>query len=211
MATHVYMTNPARIREFLEAIQRVGVPDKVTVRYLESLGFKSKNDRSLVRIIKALGFISSGGVPTERWQQYRDKTHAPVVLAQGLKEHYVELFKMYPDAHLKDKEALHNFFSSHTTVGANTLSIMIATFKVLADLADFEKQPGSVSAVPSVTQASTAQASPTQIPESGAALLQQQTRGGLTVNINIQLTLPENATPDTFDAFFKSMKKHLLD
>ena len=34
---------------------------------------------------------------------------------------------------------------------------------------------------------------------------------GVTVNINVQLTLPENADAKTFDQFFKAMREHLLN
>ena len=35
-------------------------------------------------------------------------------------------------------------------------------------------------------------------------------RSGMTININIQLTLPEGSDSETFEAFFKAMNKHLL-
>ena len=42
------------------------------------------------------------------------------------------------------------------------------------------------------------------------AEIKKQSKGGVTININIELALPENASQETFDTFFKSMKKHLL-
>jgi hypothetical protein len=203
MAGYVYITNAARIGKFLETIQKAGVPPKLTIKYLESLGFKSNNDRPLISIMKALGFASSTGEPTERWRSYRNKNKAPIVLAQGIREHYEGLFNTYPDANLKDNEALHNFFSTHTTVGAGTLAFMIATFKALAKLADFQTETPAVSTtLKEITSNATGAV---------AAKQQDQAKGGFTVNINIELALPENATPETFDEFFKSMKKHLLD
>jgi len=203
MASYVYMTNSAKIGKFLKTIQKAGVPPKLTGKHLKALGFKSVNDLPLVGIMKALGFASSSGEPTESWQSYRHKTQAPIVLAQGIRKHYADLFKMYPDAHLKDNEALHNFFSTHTTVGAGTLKFMIATFKALVGLADFKTETTIVSSESTVdTSDATGAVTTTQ---------QGQAKGGFAVNINIQLALPENATPETFDAFFKSMKKHLLD
>ncbi len=203
MTSYVYITNPANIGKFLKAIQKAGVPQKLTRKHLEALGFKGTNDRPLVGIMKALGFVSSTGEPIESWHSYRDKTKAPIVLAQGIRKHYADLFKMYPDAHLKDNEALHNFFSTHTTVGAGTLKIMIATFKALVGLADFQTKASAVSSTPAAITSDATGA--------GTTIRQGQAKGGFVVNINIQLALPESATPETFDAFFKSMKKHLLD
>jgi hypothetical protein len=211
-ANYVYTTNPAQIGKFLCVIQSAGVPPKLTSTHLQALGFKSTNDRPLLTIAKALGFASSTGQPTERWQQYRNKSQSKAVLAQGIQEHYSELFKMYPDANLKDTEALHNFFSTHTTVGASTLKFIIATFKALVGLADFETEASIVTPTPAApTSAATTAAPFLGEPQTTGLLLQKQTKGGVTVNINIELALPENATQETFDAFFKSMKKHLMD
>jgi hypothetical protein len=202
MASYVYITNPAKIVKFLNTLQEAGVPPKLTIKHLEALGFKSNNDRPLVTIMKAIGFVSSSGEPTEKWKLYRNKAKAPIVLAQGIREHYAELFNVYPDAYLKDNEALRNFFSTHTTVGAGALNYMIATFKALAGLADFKTETTVVSSESTVaTLDTTGVVTTTQ---------QGQAKGGFAVNINIELALPENATAETYDAFFKSMKKHLL-
>ncbi|MHC4753609.1 MAG: DUF5343 domain-containing protein [Planctomycetota bacterium] len=208
MADYVYMTNPAKIGKFLKVIQKTGVPPKITTKYLEALGFKSTNDRPLVRIMKALGLASSAAEPTESWKRYRNKIEAPIVLAQGIRKHYADLFKMYPDANQKDNEALHNFFSTHTTVGTTTISFMIATFKALVGLADFQTRAPAASSTPAaITSEETGEGHD----QTSKNFLQGQTKGVFAVNINIELALPENANGETFDAFFKSMKKHLLD
>ncbi len=202
MASYVYISNPSKITKFLETIQGAGVPPKLTIKHLESLGFKSINDRPLITIMKAIGFVSSSGEATERWQLYRNKNKAPIVLAQGIREHYATLFEVYPDAYLKDNEALRNFFGTHTTVGVGALNYMIATFKTLAGLADFKTETTVVS-----SESTEAVSDAT----GGVTTKQQgQAKGDFAVNINIELALPENATAETYDTFFKSMKKHLL-
>lgn len=199
MAAYIYTTNPAKIREFLQTIQTAGVPDKLTLQQLSSLGFKSDNDKPLLRIMKAIGFVSSTGVPTDRWQSYRDKQVAGSVLAEGIKEHYEELFKTYPDAHVKDVEALRNFFSTSTKVSVRTLGLMRRTFRTLCELADF--------GAPSVRE-EVSRIDPSQRLES---TMVRKERPGYTININIQLALPSDAKKETFDAFFESMKKNLID
>jgi hypothetical protein len=123
-------------------------------------------------------------------------------LGQAIKEHYAELYQMYPDAHLKDTEALRNFFSTHTTVAAGTLNFIIMTFKTAASLANFDVPPSD-----SVIQ------TPTGFPKDKSPKPQpfQTGMGGFAININIQLTLPEGSSSDTFEEFFKAMRKHLLE
>lgn len=203
MANYVYMTNPAKIREFLQIIQSAGVPDKLTLKGLSSLGFKSTNDRPLIRTMKAIGFVSSSGAPTDRWQSYRSKKKAGLALADGIREHYEALYKTYPDAHLKDVEALRNFFSTHTKVSANTLDFMVRTYRTLCELADFNS---AFEAVPEREEVSGI-----EIGQKFESTMIRKKRPGYTININIQLALPSDAKRETFDAFFESMKEHLID
>lgn len=109
-----YLTNPASLRKFLEKIRTVGVPEKVTIAYLASLGFKSANDRPIIAALKLLGFADGSGVPTETWQRYRPRETAGAVLAQAIRTTYSELFSIYPDAERKDNEALTKELLQHS-------------------------------------------------------------------------------------------------
>jgi hypothetical protein len=202
MADYIYMTNPAKLKAFLAKIQGVGVPPKLTIKHLKSMGFTSSNDTPIVSAMKNLGFTDSSGVPTQRWQLYRNKDQAPTILAAAIREHYANLYQLYSDAHQKDTEALRNFFSTHTNLSEGTVGLIVLTFKTVASIADFNSDVATFPAPGAVS-----------LPSSGSG-----TRSGsgtikspLAININIQLTLPEGSTPETFDAFFAAMKKYLLN
>ncbi len=204
-AEFVYTTNPAKIRPFIDKIRAAGKPEKVTLKTLESLGFKSNNDRALLPIIKALGLVDGSGTPTARWSAFRSNHKA--ALAAGIREHYAKLFTLYPDAYQKDTEALNSFFSSHTSVAAGTLKFIISTFKTLCSLADFGEESLAIEATspaPAQGQIGIPSIVAWKEPFIGAS-------GGVTININVQLTLPENADAKTFDQFFKAMREHLLN
>jgi len=202
-AVFIYTPNPTKIRTFFDAIRTVGVPERVTLKTINSLGFKSLNDRALVPIIKALGLVDGSGVPTARWSQFRSKPKAAI--AAGIREHYARLFALHPDAYQKDTEALNSFFSSHTSVSKATLYSMISTFKALCSLADFTPESVSIDATGSAAAG-----------QLGVPAIVTQSRPivsaapGVTVNINVQLTLPENADATTFEQFFKAMRDHLI-
>jgi hypothetical protein len=203
--TYTYHVNPANLKKFLEHIQSAGVPSsKVTFQYISSVGFKSSNDRAILTVLKAIGFVDGSGLPTEVWRAYRNKSHAKKVLAAALRKSYTTLFTTYPDANRKDTEALRNFFSSHTSVGEGALGYMVRTFKQLADMADFE----------SPAEALTEDEVEVDEQETGAAVVKRRvvigTPNGMTVNINIQLQIPATDKAETYDSFFAAMKKHLL-
>lgn len=124
------------------------------------------------------------------------------MLAQAIKEYYADLYRMYPDAHIKDNEALRNFFSSQTDVAAATQGFMVSSFKILASLASFDPEDSEASAI----------AIEADLGKPPDRMIAKQRAGvGFDVNLNIQLTLPEGATPETFEAFFQAMRKHLID
>jgi hypothetical protein len=202
-----YHVNTANVKKFLEHIQSAGVPEKVTFKYVESVGFTSSNDRVLTAVLKFIGFISGSGVPTDVWRAYRNKSQSQRVLASALRKSYSTLFTTYPDANRKDNEALRNFFSSHTNVGEGALGYMVRTFKTLADMADFGAPAETV------TEIETNGEEELEEGQGGSAVVKRKlTTGtaGMTVNINIQLQIPATDKAEIYDSFFAAMKKHLL-
>jgi hypothetical protein len=144
-------------------------------------------------------------VPTERWQAYRDKKRAPLELAAAIREAYSGLFALYDDAYRKDDEALRNFFTSNTTVGEKAVSYMVRTFKTLCELADFTSTPPPSPEIPSSPEIEvTTDGSRVKIVD--RAIAPQD----VTINVNIQLTLPETKDGSIYDKIFESLKKHLL-
>jgi len=198
MSQFPYSPNPTRLKPFFEKIQEVGVPPKVTINYLKSLGFKSPNDRYTIGILKSLGFLDSSGVPTERWKMYRDNTQTRKVMSQAIKESYSALFSTYHDAFHKDNEAIRNFFSTHAEVGKATLGYMVRTFKILCELADFE------------TLVPAAAPSYDKIEKKHVITPDTTSTKGLVVNVNIQLQLPATNDISIYNKLFESLKKHLL-
>lgn len=206
-----YHVNTANVKKFLEHIQSAGVPPKVTFQYITSVGFKSKNDRAILTVLKFIKFVDNSGVPTKLWQAYRVKSQSAKVLAGALKAAYKTLFDTYPDANRKDNEALRNFFSSHTSVAENTVTLMVRTFKTMADTGNFDS-PADLSGAEVDGEESVV-----DVEEKGGGgpevvkrKVVTPTPNGMTVNINIQLQIPATDKADVYDSFFAAMKKHLL-
>lgn len=199
MAEFPYVTNPSRVVEFLSTIQNVGVPQKVTTKYLESVGFKSSNDRRIIPVLNFIEFIDDNGKPSNYWLKYRNKETAKSVLGSAIQKGYSTLFAVYSDANRKDDEALKNFFTSNTTVGEKAVSFMVGTFKALCGAADFESsdQIFTEDIVPPEDDLPR----PITLPKGTAP----------TININLQITLPETQDGSIYEKIFEAMKKHLLD
>jgi hypothetical protein len=193
---------PATISRFLSHIRTANVPNKVTVAYLKSAGFKSSNDTKLIGIFKALGFLDQSGVPTELWKQYRgDSATAKSLLGQAVKKHYAGLFELYSDAERKDDEAIGNWIKANSSLGQDGVARGVRTFKTLAAEADFSGTK---------TTSSTPAETGTETKETTAQLIHSRAEAP-RVNINIELQIPATDNKDIYDNFFAAMKKHLFD
>ena len=202
--SYPYSLKTGSIKDFFTKLKSTGVPEKVTIQYLVSLGYKSKNDRAIIPLLKFIGFLSAGGQPTDLYTQYRGKDgHA--ILAQGIQDGYKELYSVYPDAHNKDDESLIHFFATHTKAGDKVLRQTVATFKTVCELADFEAetiQSGESNSLKNgADEVPVVEGTSNTVPVVNSAL---------PITINIELQIPHSADADFFENFFKSMKKHLI-
>lgn len=193
-----YTGHPKNVSEFFEKIQTLGIPPKVNLAYLPTIGFKSSNDRYLVGVSKSLGFVDSSGVPTERWKEYKDKNKARQVMASVVKTVYADLFNTYPNAHGEDSAAIQNYFSAKWGVSEQLAKLMEQTFKELCGLSDFEAvavaEPTTKPAVPTLKEVA-------EVPTGVRPV---------TININIQLQLPATEDVSIYDKLFEALKKHLF-
>ena len=199
-----YTQNVGNLIAVIKAIGSHGVPDKFTVKELPVWGFKSSNDRSIVGVLKYIGFLDLSGTPQQRWKDARTKS--AVAVAQGARAGYTELFKTFPDAQRKDAEALTNFFKAKTTVGDAVVKQMVSTFQALAQYGEFDAADvaSDIAAEDLASEAATG--------NSGAPILRQVSGpNGVTINLNIELSVPTDATGEVYDKFFGAMKKHLID
>lgn len=193
-----YMTNPAKISKFLQHAQTAKVPSRVTLQYLLSAGFKSKNDRPLIPIMKFIGFLDSSAAPTKMWQAYRDPKQAPGVLAEALKIGYSDLFAMYEDACQRDDATLESFFSSQTSVGKATIRYMVQTFKAICKLADFSM---IVAEMPSIKPV---EVSP--LPQKAEPVV----RVSPGLQLNVEIHIAADTADEKIETILKNMKKYLL-
>jgi len=101
--TNAYTMAAKRIPALFEKIRDGQAPDQITIQMLKDWGFTSTNDRALLRLLKALGFLSPDGKPTSRYHEFRDHSKSATVMAAGLREAYGDIFliKEHPQAQTK--------------------------------------------------------------------------------------------------------------
>ncbi len=185
----------------------------MTQSWLKQVGFASSNDRTLLGVLRQIGFLDAAGRPTETWAQYRTATSdaSKRVLAHAIRAGYSGFFEMYSNAHDRVDGELEAFFRGHVSAGPQVLAKTINTFKTLVSIASFETESGSFGAARAPSDPSVV---PDHLPTSelastiGVPITPVGTP--VTIAINVQLAVPETKDSAVYDAFFESMKKHLL-
>lgn len=188
----------------MDSIKGAQAPEKFTVRFLESLDFKSTTDRLVIGVLKGLGFLSSDGRPQDRYYRYLDQTQSEIVLAEAIRDAYGDLFQVNTTAqNLSKQEVLGKFRTlSQGNYSDSVLDKMAMTFLELCKLADFKSKPATNRPEPPADNNEDAIGDQVDELASGQIAL-----GGL--HYNIQIILPESRDPKVYDALFRSLKEHL--
>jgi hypothetical protein len=205
--SYPYTTVPNKLREILSKAPGMGRPDKVTQEWLRKAGWTSSNDRSVIPVLRFVGLIGSNGTPTDLWESIRvqDERHQRE-FADAIRNAYVELFGLYPDAHRKDAEALRNFFRAHTSGGDQVQTKLVQTFQVLTEFADFD-QPSTNGSNRSTTVQREGKGSDEAAER---ATFRSPQSPELALNVNIQLQLPATSDGEVYEKLFGAMRKHLM-
>jgi hypothetical protein len=215
-----YLTSTKNLGAIFEAIQQAKAPERFTVKFLESLEFKSTADRLIIAVLKALGLLDDQGRPTQRYFAFLDQTQSAGILAEAVREAYADLFAVNINAQNLSKTDLVNKLKtlSQGSLSESVLDKMATTFLALVKLADFNATPSRTNRAASVDAAEEIQ----EIEEGSEDLVPHQTAprsarstagvsrslGGL--HYNIQIILPETRDPQVYDALFRSLREHLF-
>lgn len=209
-----YVLSVDKFNDLLGRLENIGVPDKFDHKYLASLGYTSSNDRKFIQVLRFLDLVDNkNSQPTDAYQKvFRGGKEGQLELARILREKYSDLYKVYPDAHRKDAEALLNYFRANTKLGNRALQAVVATFKTMCSRADFEGTDAKDAYAPLRDDL--------DYGEDGGKKKDEQSErkdfeiGTLTrplsLNVNIQLELPATSDADVYEALFASMARHVL-
>jgi hypothetical protein len=204
-----YVNNVGNLVKFLDAIRTAGVPDRVTVEFLKTLGFKSSNDRPIIAVLKGIGFLDQNGTPTESYKAFRDPHQGPKVLARALRAAYSDIFLANTKAQDLPVDKLRGIIATKTSKGENVVRLIAGTFKALAKAADFSERTtelGQPSGVPSDDTTSGATPEIILPPPYEPA----KHNGAATFHYNIQIHLPTTTDITVYNAIFKSLREHLF-
>jgi hypothetical protein len=205
-----YLLQVKNLPEILHAIREAQPPERFTHKFLESLDFKSTNDRGIIGMLKALGFIDESGAPKQPYFDYMDDERHKNVLAEGIRRAYADLFKLNNKANEKDVSWVKNKLKILTqgTKGDAVLNKMAASFVALAKEADFSA-PATAPVVreDKIDSIVEPPAPETPRPVSNPSASKSHR---LALSYNIHVELPAVRDQAVYDAIFKALRDNLL-
>ena len=210
-----YTVKPGAIPAYFEAMLNAEAPERFTTNFLESLEFKSTNDRLFINVLKELGFIDTDGIPKDRYYHFLDREESARVVANGVKKAYSNLFAINKSAHnLSTEEAKNKLRTLYKGAKKdNVIGRIASTFTALCEYADF-----TVTRKTSTTDKHKEKKTPqdlkkiknNQVSEFKTEEKSIETNLSLeALQYHINIVLPESRDQSVYDAIFKSLRDHL--
>jgi len=208
-AKPAYSTVPQKFVTVFNAIRKKGIPPVADAEWLARLGLNDNNDKSLLGVLNALAITDADGKPTKRWSDLRGSKHEEEMTA-AIKHAYADLFAFDSNAHEMGDNELADYFSGATSYGNRTVTQVIRTFRATCALSTMKsgaQAPPPVARKPKPKERAKSK-KPTKpaltVPEG------QQDAQPITVNVNIQLSLPPGATSEDYDNLLASLNRHVI-
>ena len=212
-----YLVTTKNLESFLNSLITAKAPDSFTQKFLDSLEFKSTNDRLYIGLFKGLGFLDANAIPTEKYFKFLDQSQSKQVLADAIREAYGDLFAINTKANELSQQEVKNKLRTLTQgkISDKVLHLMSNTFKALVQYAEWgtivkkedkdKKEKGREQKPKAVSD------------EEFSSVQEGLDKKGLDgklhetqLHYNIQIHLPESRDPAVYDAIFESLKRHLF-
>ncbi len=189
-----YTLTPNSLRRFLDLVPTKPKPPKIIGDTLKVWGLKNTNDASIIRVLKKIDLLSSGGEPTSHYADFMKKDIGPAVLGQRIRVVYGPLFDNVTNPEKANNEELRSFFNINSGGSTETIRLQIETFKALAAYATF----GATDPLPPLHPHHVANNNNPELGNEGPA-----------VRIDLHIHLPENKTKSDYDAILESIANHI--
>jgi len=202
-----YMVTVKNLGPIFDRVKAAGTPPKFTYSFLtDTLGFKGSGDRGVIKILKQLGMLNPDGVPTSRYNEFRQEGSSGKVLAQGLREGWAEVFLANQDAHKLSATQLTEIMKNVTGKGEAVAKKLATTFKALAERADW-------SAVDMVSPSELIEAVDEGIGEFApiGADAGAVRSAGLVLHSDVHIHLPTTSDVSVYTAIFRALREELVD
>jgi len=202
------MTSVGHLEALLKKIVDGVAPEKFTIEHLKSIGFTSSADRGFIPLLKDLGFLTSDGAPTPRYNAYRDRSRSKLVLGEALRDAYEDVFHIREFPTESDRAAIEGLFKSKQNSTDRVSQLQAMTFLALLKNADVTTSAASQSSLQASDLA--AVGLPTVSADAAEFDSGDKRRISTELHYTIQIHLPATKDIEVLHAIFRSLRENLL-
>lgn len=227
MASYPYISGQgALIQAFAQL--RKAVPSKIDAGYLNRFNIAPANESYVISILRFLGVIDEDGnrVGDKSDYLYGNEDAFRSGLEGALRTAYSQLFDEMSDAMEANRDDLSHWFRTADKTSALVGQRQASTFLTIAALAGHGELPvarGNTAKKAVTGSGSTTKKAAMNTPRSKQKVTGSVRNGGdggnpggvqnaqdVGLTVRIEVNLPPAGDPDTYDAIFASIKKHLM-
>src|SRR5271170_7530846 len=107
-----YLASYKNVGKLFETIAAAKMPSKFTHDFLQTtLGLTSTADRSLIPLLRNLGFVDQSGTPTATYSLLKNNDRRRAAIAAGIRHAYAPLFAADENAHALATDKLKSLIS----------------------------------------------------------------------------------------------------
>lgn len=206
-----YVNAYGGIPTLFEKIKTAAVPPKFNIDFLSTvLDMKSSSYRAMIPLLKKLGFLDAGNVPTQAYRDFREDSLAGGVMAERLRDSYKSLFQANEYAWKLNKDELAGKLRSLTGAAADdpNVAAVTGTFMALSKLANWT---GAVPKKKEIPSGDDSRVGEVEKPGGGSKSRGDDAFDGkLRLSYTINLNLPATTEIEVFNAIFKSLRENML-
>lgn len=200
-ATLPYLSSNRNVDKLFSKVSSAKIPDKFTHEFLQqTIGLKGTNDRPLIPLLRALGYLDQSGTPTTKYGELKNATTAKASLASAIRRAYAPLFDADESAHKLPADRLKGLVAQVAGTDETMTARIVATFNALTKIADFS--------APTPTKEDSKDKKPKDEKDQKAAdSLQEGKPLRPEFHYNLQIHLPANATEEVYLNIFNALRK----
>ena len=215
--SYPYISGPGNLGLMIEKL-RNNFPNTVTSETVKQIGLASGNESSIINALQFIGLIDEGGKKnTEKAKAFLNQKDDEFesAFSKIVQEAYKDLFDVHgEEAWMLDSAGLTTFFRQTDQTSEVIGKRQTGVFKTLAALSGKSEQPMTRSP----SKQNTSKAEPTKTTKNKATVKSKADTSKtvsvfdrLGMSIKIEVNLPSDASKETYDNIFRSIREHLID
>lgn len=204
-----YLASNKNVGELFAKIGSAAVPAKFTQEFLATtIGLKGTNDRSLIPLLRNLGFLDQSNTPTATYSLLKSKERRSGAIAEGIRAAYKPLFTANEEVHHLTGESLRSLIAQVAGTDDDMTARIANTFVSLIKSADF-RATGVTSSEVSPKNHKEDNSEEEEEAGSTADESRKKRNGGLRPEFQyvLQIQLPSNGSEETYLNIFNAIRK----